>query len=78
MERDGWRSLAACKGAEPDLWFPEPGEDARPALAVCDGCPVRRECLADALHAPEKFGIWGGLPEVGRRAIRRQGRRGAA
>lgn len=73
-----WRKLAACRGADPELWFPHPGQDGRPAIAVCAGCCVRLECLADAIDANEKLGIWGGLPEARRTIIRRRQRRGAA
>lgn len=50
---------------------------ARPALDVCTGCPVRAECLADALewHPSYDYGIRGGHTENERRNMRRTGRR---
>ncbi len=37
------------------------------AKAVCNGCPVRDECLIEAKEIAEPFGIWGGLNEVERK-----------
>ncbi len=48
-----WRMNAACRGVDPELFFPAaeggPARDAQVAAAkaVCARCPVRRECLAD-------------------------------
>jgi WhiB family redox-sensing transcriptional regulator len=41
------------------------------AKAVCHECVVRVECLSEALKSDERFGIWGGLTERERRAVRR-------
>jgi WhiB family redox-sensing transcriptional regulator len=65
-----WRHDAACRGMDPDLFFPERGEAPAPAVAVCARCPVRDECFAYALAHGEKFGVWGGLPETRRRRLR--------
>ena len=51
----------ACAGADPDLFFPLPGESADPAKAICAGCAIRAECLALARARGERFGIWGGV-----------------
>ena len=51
----------ACWGADPDLFFPLPGESADPAKAICVACAVRVECLALARARGERFGIWGGV-----------------
>lgn len=52
-------------------WFPDrQGDPALPAKRVCAACPVREECLADALERGEEFGIWGGAGENTRRALR--------
>jgi WhiB family redox-sensing transcriptional regulator len=42
------------------------------AKTVCRGCPVRTECLADALDNRVEFGVWGGLTERERRALLRR------
>ena len=57
-----WMKDGACKGADPELFFPE-GEQAvrtRAWLPVCASCPVRALCLAGAIERKEKLGVWGG------------------
>ena len=51
----------ACWGADPDLFFPLPGQSMDPAKAICVTCAVRAECLALARARGERFGIWGGV-----------------
>jgi WhiB family redox-sensing transcriptional regulator len=63
----------ACNSTDPDLFFPGRGESTAEAKRICQGCPVRQECLDYAMTPPfERFGIWGGLSERERRRIRRQ------
>jgi WhiB family transcriptional regulator, redox-sensing transcriptional regulator len=52
-ERD-WRQDAACRDADPELFFPEPGQLPQVAAAkeICAGCVVRGPCLDTALHGP--------------------------
>jgi WhiB family transcriptional regulator, redox-sensing transcriptional regulator len=71
-------AFGACRGADPDLFFPDRGESLEPAKAVCAECVVRDECLEFALAAGERFGVWGGTSERERRRIRRQRRTAAA
>jgi WhiB family redox-sensing transcriptional regulator len=73
-----WRARAGCRGEDPDLFFPtaEPGggvayrEQVAEAKAVCAVCPVRAECLTEAL-ARIPYGIAGGLTEHERRGLGR-------
>jgi WhiB family transcriptional regulator, redox-sensing transcriptional regulator len=65
-----WRELAACRGAELDLFFPGRGESAGPARQICARCPVRQPCLDYAITNRITHGIWGGLTERERRALR--------
>jgi WhiB family transcriptional regulator, redox-sensing transcriptional regulator len=67
-----WQDLANCRGADPDLFFPERGASTRTAKSICRECSVQDECLEYAIVGSEKFGIWGGLSERERRKIRRQ------
>src|SRR5690606_11564856 len=39
---------------------------------ICNGCPVKMECLADALDNRIEFGVWGGMTERERRALLRK------
>lgn len=74
--------LAACREEDPDLFFPIGStgpalvqtEDAK---AVCRSCPVRQECLRWALDNGQDAGVWGGLDETERRAMKRRSRRRA-
>lgn len=62
-----WIDLAECVGMG-HLFFLEPGESSAPAKAICAKCPVRDECLDDALQHPEPWhGIYGGLTPRERR-----------
>ncbi len=42
------------------------------AKAICMGCPVRFDCLADALDSRTEFGVWGGMTERERRTLLRR------
>ena len=71
----GWMPLGACRGEDPELFFPV--TLAGPALmqvfaakAVCFRCAVRAACLSYAL-ATGQAGIWGGTTQEERRAMRR-------
>jgi WhiB family redox-sensing transcriptional regulator len=68
---DDWSDFAACKGTNPDELFTQGAAQNRAKL-ICHGCPVRTECLADALDNDIEFGIWGGMTERERRALLRR------
>jgi WhiB family redox-sensing transcriptional regulator len=74
-QRPDWQHEGACLGHDPDIWFPERGQDYQRAKLICHECPVRTECLEWALATEQKFGIWGGASERERRAMRAQRRR---
>jgi WhiB family redox-sensing transcriptional regulator len=65
-----WREAAACRGADLNLFFPGRGESAEPARQVCARCPVCEPCLDYALSHGITYGVWGGLAERDRRALR--------
>ena len=76
MAKD-WRHAAECRESDPELFFPV--GTSGPALlqiteakAVCGRCPVRAECLDWALRTGQDAGIWGGMSEDERRALRRR------
>jgi WhiB family redox-sensing transcriptional regulator len=75
--------LARCAGSslDPDEWFPiavdvqKARAQAAAAIAVCDSCPVRGACLELALRQGQdvgRYGVWGGLVEGERQAVRRK------
>lgn len=49
-----------CRETDAEVFHPGPGGTAAPALRICRGCDVRGACLAYALDADERQGIWGG------------------
>ncbi len=63
---------AACLGLDPNLFFPDRGENIATAKAVCMSCQVRAECLEFALVECIKVGLWGGASERERRRLRRE------
>ena len=67
-----WQDSAACIGADTAIFFPESGDPVGSAKALCRACPVREQCLADALERGEVHGVWGGLSAKERRKYRRQ------
>ena len=52
------------------MFFPGRGESAEPARQICARCPVRQPCLDYAISHGITHGIWGGLAERDRRALR--------
>jgi WhiB family redox-sensing transcriptional regulator len=72
LAQNQWKLRGKCREADADIFFPERGASTRKAKAVCRRCPVQEECLEYAVNNGEKFGIWGGLSERERRAIRKK------
>lgn len=66
-----WADRGACRDVDPDSLF-VPGAAQHRAKRVCASCPVRLECLAEALDNRMEFGIWGGLTERERRSLLRR------
>jgi len=66
-----WANVALCKMSAPDELFVR-GAEQHKAKVVCGACPVRAECLAEALDNEIEWGVWGGLTERERRALLRQ------
>ncbi|OLF19385.1 WhiB family transcriptional regulator [Actinophytocola xanthii] len=80
---DDWRYHAACRDADPELFFPvsEIGPGARQAeqaKATCAGCPVRERCLTFAVDNGLDHGVFGGTTERERRELVRRSRHRAA
>ena len=72
MTADTWQQKAACRGLDPELFFPDRGESTANAKTVCAGCAVTNECLMYAIINVEIVGVWGGKDGKQRRTIRRQ------
>lgn len=59
-----WQDEGLCAEIGPAIFYLEVGSSGREARSVCAACPVRRNCLLDALehmddHGPGRSGIWG-------------------
>jgi WhiB family redox-sensing transcriptional regulator len=72
-----WRHKAVCRDEDPELFFPV--GNSGPALAqiadaklVCNRCAVTTECLSWALNTGQDSGVWGGMSEDERRALKRR------
>jgi WhiB family redox-sensing transcriptional regulator len=73
--RANWREDAACRDADPELFFPI--GTAGPALRqtgeakrICRACPAQSQCLAWALDNGVTDGVWGGTTPDERHASR--------
>jgi WhiB family redox-sensing transcriptional regulator len=70
-----WRSGAACRGLDPEMFFPlgrGPAAEAQEAVAkaVCARCAALVRCRTWALTMGERAGVWGGMSPDERRAAR--------
>lgn len=75
-----WVQRARCRDEDPELFFPigttgPAAAQVEMAKSVCMRCDVRAECLEWALATGQDAGVWGGLSEEERRALRRARRR---
>ncbi|MBV2362690.1 WhiB family transcriptional regulator [Streptomonospora nanhaiensis] len=72
-----WRHHAACRDEDPELFFPIGNSgpavlQIEEAKAVCRSCPVSAACLRWALETGQDGGVWGGMSEDERRALKRR------
>ena len=81
-ESANWRDDANCLTSDPALFFPEGAkntmaysEQVIAAKRVCAGCKVAKQCLQYALEYNQNDGIWGGLTEDERTALKRRNAR---
>lgn len=68
-----WHQQASCRGLDPGLFYPDRGENFQ-LHDLCDACPVRVDCLADAIATHEHDGWWGGLDDRDRGRVKRAAR----
>jgi WhiB family redox-sensing transcriptional regulator len=64
---------ALCKGKEELMYSPIPTTQEHVARTICGPCPIRAECLDDALASRQEFGVWGGTTEKDRRDVFKRG-----
>lgn len=69
--RPEWHRHAACVGVAVEVFFPVRGQAPTEARTICATCPVREQCLAEALDDPGlDFGIRGGMSPRQRKRMR--------
>lgn len=75
-----WQQHGACRAVPVAVFFPAVEQESDDAKQVCATCTVQEECLEFAIAAGERFGVWGGLDPLERRALvaRRRARLRAA
>ena len=66
LARRDWGDDAACRTEDVSLFYgsgkvPLTGKAALPGRAVCSRCPVRRDCLIDAVRKREFIGMRAGF-----------------
>jgi WhiB family transcriptional regulator, redox-sensing transcriptional regulator len=71
-----WRDRAACLDENPELFFPTGNADPafrqiEQAKLVCRRCEVVQTCLRWAIDSLQDAGVWGGLSEDERQALKR-------
>jgi WhiB family redox-sensing transcriptional regulator len=71
LNRPEWHQRAICRGQGVRQWIGDSRMSSYAAQkALCDMCPVRRNCLEYALAHPALVGFWGGTTEHERRKRR--------
>ncbi|MFA1544763.1 WhiB family transcriptional regulator [Actinomadura chokoriensis] len=75
-----WRHRAACRDVDPELFFPIGNTgpailQIEEAKQVCRRCDVTEACLRWALESGQESGVWGGMGEDERRALKRRASR---
>lgn len=59
----------ACRGLDPELFYPKHATRYAKAVAICRGCPVVAGCLAWALETRQSFGVFGATTPSERHAM---------
>lgn len=74
LARPDWQKRAACRGMDPNIFFPEKGRNTLKGelgiKAICGPCPVREDCLEFGVR--QHYGVWGGLTDKQRRPYRQK------
>lgn len=70
---EDWMHRAACRKTDPNIWHPSSSQtvaESSALVAMCEGCPVLRECLTAAVVTSQS-GIWAGTSRRFRVKVRR-------
>jgi WhiB family redox-sensing transcriptional regulator len=69
-----WLAQRKCKDMDPAIFFPNDGVGVQAAQRICAECPVKADCLEQALRDRMCHGVWGGTSERERRRMLRHRR----
>lgn len=79
IEKGEWVKQASCRDIDTSYFFPSGGNEGiqrtKDVQQICSSCPVRAECLTDALRAAVRHGLWGGISAKKRRNLGAQFRK---
>jgi WhiB family transcriptional regulator, redox-sensing transcriptional regulator len=72
-----WRTFAACRDEDPELWFPvgltvAAKQQAETAKAACQRCAARELCLDWALGQKDSDYVAGGMTKAERELLKRR------
>lgn len=56
-----WYDDAECKGRTDEMFTNDRVEQLKACIRVCEGCPVKKECLAFYLVYRDEFAVAGGM-----------------
>lgn len=60
-----WLEQARCRNFDPDMLFGNVAGQANVRRFICGPCPVKTECLQEAMRLPYiPHGVWGGIAEA--------------
>lgn len=69
-----WTEMGLCNQTDPNAFFPDKGDSANPAKAICNLCIVKTQCAEDAIINNDTIGIRGGLSTEQRKHIAKKRR----
>lgn len=81
MSETDWRRRAACRNVkDKEIFFPigagsQALRQVEDAKFFCNRCDVVDQCLKWALESGQEHGVWGGMSEEERRALKRRAQR---
>lgn len=75
VKHQDWTDEALCLQVDPDLMYPnyDLPSQVQEAKAVCEGCPVRVECIQLAYATDDHYAVMGGTTPRERDRARRRG-----
>lgn len=65
-----WGLSAVCRVVEPEEFFVQGEAQHEPIKYHCKNCPVRPDCVGQALINGEAFGVWGSTESFRKAALR--------